>query len=44
VLYSNYFHNTWVICSFLKAKQSTCLCFKYGDHGDVGYRGKETNI
>ena len=44
VLYSNYFHNTWVICSFLKAKQSTCLSFKHGDHGDVGNRGKETNI
>ena len=28
-----------VICSFLKAKQSTCLSFKHGDHGDVGYRG-----
>ena len=44
VLYSNYFHKTWVICSFLKAKQSTCLSFKHGDHGDVGNRGKETNI
>jgi hypothetical protein len=29
VLYSNYFHKTWVICSFLKAKQSTCLSFKH---------------
>ena len=28
VLYSNYFHKTWIICSFLKAKQSTCLSFK----------------
>ena len=28
VLYSNYFHKTWVICSFLKAKQSACLSFK----------------
>ena len=27
-LYSNYFHKTWFICSFLKAKQSTCLSFK----------------
>ena len=27
VLYSNYFHKTWVICSFLKAKQSTSLKF-----------------
>ena len=44
VLYSNYFHKTWVICSFLKAKQSTCLSFKHGDHGDVGNQGKETNI
>jgi hypothetical protein len=42
VLYSNYFHKTWVICSFLKAKQSTCLSFKHGDHGDVWIRGKET--
>jgi hypothetical protein len=33
------FSQTWVICSFLKAKQSTCLSFKYGDHGDVGNRG-----
>ena len=33
VLYSNYFHKTWVICNFLKAKQSTCLSFKHGDHG-----------
>jgi hypothetical protein len=34
VLYSNYFHKSWVICSFLKAKQSTCLTlsFKHGDH------------
>ena len=31
VLYSNYFHKTWVICSFLKAKQSTCLSFKHDD-------------
>ena len=30
VLYFNYFHKTWVICSFLKAKQSTCLSFKHG--------------
>ena len=44
VLYSNYFHKTWVICSFLIAKQSTCLSFKHGDHGDVNNRGKETNI
>jgi hypothetical protein len=44
VLYSNYFHKTWVICSFLKAKKSTCLSFKHGDHGDVGNRGTETNI
>jgi hypothetical protein len=44
VLYSNYFHKTWVICSFLKAKKSTCLSFKHGDHGDVGNRGMETNI
>ena len=44
VLYSNYFHKTWVICSFLKAKQSTCLSFKHGNHGDVGNRGMETNI
>jgi hypothetical protein len=27
-----------------EAKQSTCLSFKHGDHGDVGYRGKETNM
>ena len=33
-----------VICSFLKAKQSRCLGFKHGDHGDVGNRGKETHI
>ena len=41
MLYStgNYFHKTWIICSFLKAKQSTCLSFKHGDHGDVGNRG-----
>jgi hypothetical protein len=44
VLYSNYFYKTWVICSFLKAKQSTCLSFKHGNHGDVGNRGMETNI
>jgi hypothetical protein len=37
-------HKTWVICSFLKAKQSTSLSFKHSDHGDVGIRGKETNI
>jgi ascorbate-specific PTS system EIIC-type component UlaA len=43
VLYSNYFHQTWVICSFLKANQSTCLSYKHGDHGDVGNRGTETN-
>jgi hypothetical protein len=29
-----------VICSFLKAKQSTCLSFKHDDHGDVGNRGE----
>ena len=28
VVYSNYFHKILVICSFLKAKQSTCLSFK----------------
>jgi hypothetical protein len=39
VLYSNYFHKTWVICSFLKAKQSTCLSFKHGDHGEI--RGRK---
>ena len=44
VLYSNYFHKTWVICSFLKDKQSTCLSFKHGDLGDVGNRGKDANI
>ena len=45
VLYFNYFHKTWVICSFLKVKQSTAgLSFKHGDHGDVGNHGKETNI
>jgi hypothetical protein len=43
---SKTFHKTWVICSFLKAKQSTCLrlSFKHGDHEDVGNRGKETNM
>jgi hypothetical protein len=41
VLYSNYFHNTWVICSFLKAKQSTCLCFKYAIMGTYEIGGRK---
>jgi hypothetical protein len=33
-----------IIIDLIFIDQSTCLSFKHGDHGDIGNRGKETNI